>query len=135
MFVFTKLPRLENLRLNFHIIARKVALRPFCTPGFQSAKSASTSRSRPKYDQVVYVSSDSTPSSPGRTGLKRDSSDLSIAVEISPASKRQRKALIEEKENVLQVSSRDNFNALPAQTMLHLNDKGRKYADLSSVSS
>jgi hypothetical protein len=127
-------PRL--LKLILYIIARKVALTSFCTPGFQDAKSASTSRPRPKYNQVVYVSSDSTSSSPGRNALKRDSSDLSIAAEIPlPVTKKQRKAPIEEKENALSVSSRTNYNALPAQATPRLNGKERKYTDLSSVSS
>jgi len=122
--------------LNSHITARKAALTPFCTPGFQSAKSAPTSRPRPKYDQVVYVSSDSTSSSPGRSALKRDSSDISIAAEISPpVSKKQRKVPIEEKENALPIPSKINYSALPAQTIPRPNDKERKYADLSSVSS
>ena len=128
--VFTKPQTLK--KLIFSITARKVALTPFCTPGFQSAKSASTSRPKPKYDQVVYVLSDSTSSSPSRSALKRDSSDHSIAAEISPpVSKRQRKAPIEEKENALSVSSRTNYNALPAQ----ITPRPSKYTDLSSVSS
>ena len=126
------LPNSQNFkRLNFlSITARKAALTPFCTPGFQSAKSASTSRPRPKHDHVVYVLSDSTSSS--RSALKRESSDLSLTAEISPpVSKRQRKAPIEEKENALSVSSRTNCNALPA----HITPCPSKYADLSSVSS
>lgn len=112
------------------MVARKAALTPFCTPGFQSAKSASTSRPRPKQDQVVYVLSDSTSSS--RSALKRESSELSITAEISPpVSKRQKKAPIEEKENALSVSSRTYYSALPAQST----PRPSKYADLSSVSS
>ncbi|KAF8803628.1 hypothetical protein BYT27DRAFT_6733086 [Phlegmacium glaucopus] len=115
--------------------SRKAALTPFCTPGFQSVKSTSTSRPKPKYDQVVYVSSDSTSSSPGRSALKRDSSDISIAPDISPpVSKKQRKVPIEEKENLLPVSSKINCSALPAQTTPRPNGKERKYADLSSKS-
>jgi hypothetical protein len=107
--------------------ARKATLTPFCTPGFQSAKSASTSRLRPKQDQVVYVLSDSTSSS--RSALKRESSELSITAEISPpVSKRQRKAPVEEKENASIVSSRTNCNVLSTL-------RSSKYADLSSVSS
>jgi hypothetical protein len=129
MFVSTKPPDFQKADFS-SITARKAALTPFCTPGFQSAKSTSTSRPRPKHDQVVYVLSDSTSSS--RSALKRESSDLSITAEISPpVSKRQRKAPVEEKENALSVSSRTNYNALPTQTTL----RPSKYADLSSVSS
>jgi superfamily II DNA helicase RecQ len=78
MFVFTKPSDFEKTDLFFEITARKA---PFCTPGLQSAKSASTSQLRPKHDQVVYVLSDSTSSSRG--ALKREPSERSITTKIS----------------------------------------------------
>ena len=82
------------------------------------------------------MSSDSTSSSPARSVLKRDSLDLSITAEISPpASKKQRKVALEEKENASRVASKTNYDIFPAQTTPRPDGKGRKYADLSSVSS
>ncbi|KAF8163089.1 hypothetical protein B0H34DRAFT_694087 [Crassisporium funariophilum] len=89
---------------------RKPVLTSFSTPGFQSAANASASRPKPNRD-VVYVSDDSTTSSPGRGILKRNSSDLSIVIEPSPhVPKRQKRELYEGKENALRTSSKINRN-------------------------
>ncbi|KAF9532403.1 hypothetical protein CPB83DRAFT_785416 [Crepidotus variabilis] len=88
-----------------HDSGRKPALAPFSTSGFHiSAPTPSRQNAR---QAVIDVSSDSAPSTPG---LKRDSSDISIIDDPEPHfSKRPRKsAASDDKENILQASSKQN---------------------------
>lgn len=80
-----------------YFLVRKAILPSFSTAGFGRA---SLAQATPKRLEVVSISSDSTPSSPTRN-IKRMSSDLSFASDLSPPSKRPRKDLSAEKENAL----------------------------------
>ncbi|PPQ66885.1 hypothetical protein CVT26_009825 [Gymnopilus dilepis] len=90
---------------------RRAGLTAFRTPGFQTSKASSSSLAPPRND-VVYVSSDSSPSTPGQ--VKRDSSGLSVIDEPPPhPPKRQKVAASGDKENILGNSSKANQLALP----------------------
>jgi len=113
--------------------ARKTGLTAFSTPGFNVAN-AQPSTALKTRREVVYVSSDSAPSTPG---IKRDSSDLSILGEPTPhVPKRQRKAPDEEKENVLQPSSKINVSegSSSQRAVSRLAREPKKDSDLASVS-
>ncbi|KAJ3517802.1 hypothetical protein NLJ89_g284 [Agrocybe chaxingu] len=95
--------------------SRRLGLSSFSTPGFQASKPNLSSKPKlpPNPREVVYISSDSGPPTPIRGAIKRDSSDLSITGEASShAQKRQKTAVLpEEKENVLQLSSKINVDS------------------------
>lgn len=105
----------------FLLLARRPGLAPFSTAGFQDSKPAPV-KSR---QEVVHVSSDSGPPTPGSNGIKRDSSGFSVIDEPYPL-KRQK---TEEKENVLGTSMKIN-----SSTASHLPREDERHADLASVS-
>ena len=100
------------------LLARRPPLSPFSTAGFQESKPAPV-KSR---QEVVHVSSDSGPPTPGNR-IKRDSSGLSVVDEPYP-SKRQKT----EKENVLGNSVKINSPST------HLPREDERHVDLASVS-
>jgi hypothetical protein len=72
----------------------------FSTPGFVKPK-PSPAVSAPRRDVVVVSSSESTPTSPfGKLPVKRSSSDSTLSSEHSPSSKRVRKDVVANKENL-----------------------------------
>lgn len=81
------------------------ALGTFSTPGFQVTKALPI-----QTRHVVYVSSDSAPSTPGP--VKRTSSGASVVEEVSPHPPKRQKKVSDEKENVLTTSSKVN-SAIP----------------------
>lgn len=86
------------------------ALPSFSTPGFVKPK-PSPAISAPKRDVVVVSSSESTPTSPfGKLPIKRSSSDSTLSSEHSPSSKRVRKEVVANKENLnlLELRPREN---------------------------
>jgi len=102
------------------LLARRPPLAPFSTAGFQESKPAPV-KSR---QEVVHVSSDSGPPTPGNR-IKRDSSGFSVVDEPYP-SKRQKT----EKENVLGNSVKINSSSAAS----HLPREAERHSDLASVS-
>jgi len=85
---------------------RRQPLSAFSTPGFQAQKSAHQTLPVPKRD-VIYISSDSAPSTPGP--VKRHSSGFSVCDDFSShPPKRPKRTALEEKENILGPSLRVN---------------------------
>lgn len=107
------------------LLARRPGLAPFSTAGFQDLKPAPV-KSR---QEVVHVSSDSGPPTPGPNGIKRDSSGFSVVDEPYPYPLKRQKT--EEKENVLGTSVKINNSSTAAS---HLPHEDERHTDLASVS-
>lgn len=113
------LPLIISLSL---LLARRPGLAPFSTAGFQELKPAPVKLRQ----EVVHVSSDSGPPTPGPNGIKRDSSGFSIVDE--PYSSKRQKTV--EKENVLGTSVKINSPS----TASHLPREDEGLVNLASVS-
>lgn len=85
-----------------------MALPSFSTPGFHTPRAPI-----PRTLEVLCISSDSAPSTPGSKSIKRTSSDPSLESDPSPQSlKKQRKEYVAHKENIPQSAQSPDYSSI-----------------------